>query len=191
MNRVTVDQIMSWEPCTDYSREAIDKLFAGRGSLTADEIAVLDIVHIDRVWVILRMASLGTVTSWARWCAFQVSHKLISSNASLVKRYLETGSEELRVDAWAAAVAATNPSKVVCFMSDAFLAATAAVSAAVCDNTSDADWGTYWDEACNTACEAAWSAAWIPDLKKVNDDVMEAQLKKLVDLHEEAEKKND
>ena len=51
---LTIGRIMSWNPCKEYSRERIEELFAGRESLTPQEIAALSIPAVDRLWVLLR-----------------------------------------------------------------------------------------------------------------------------------------
>jgi hypothetical protein len=56
MERVTVDQVMSWYPCpgSGYTRERIESISQGRDSLTALEILDLDIPVEDRFWAVLR-----------------------------------------------------------------------------------------------------------------------------------------
>ena len=51
--KVTVDQVMSWEPCEEYTRERVEELFAGRESLSALEIMKLDIPAKDMLWAVL------------------------------------------------------------------------------------------------------------------------------------------
>ena len=53
-NAVTVDAVMRMRPC--YTRAHIVQLFAGRESLTPDDIVGLPIPAQDRLWVLLRMA---------------------------------------------------------------------------------------------------------------------------------------
>ena len=52
--KVTVDQIMAWDPCEDnYPRARIEELFAGRESMSALEITELDIPAKDIMWAAL------------------------------------------------------------------------------------------------------------------------------------------
>ena len=53
-NAVTVDAVMRMRPC--YARAHVVQLFAGRESLTPDDIVGLPIPAQDRLWVLLRMA---------------------------------------------------------------------------------------------------------------------------------------
>lgn len=52
---VTVDDVMSWEPCKEYSRERVTALFAGRKTITALDVLDMDIPAEDRLWAVLRM----------------------------------------------------------------------------------------------------------------------------------------
>lgn len=51
---VTVGDVMSWK-CSEYDRTYIEGLFAGRESLTAADLAVLDIPRDDRVWMLAKI----------------------------------------------------------------------------------------------------------------------------------------
>jgi hypothetical protein len=50
----TIDQILGWKPCEDYPRKRIEGLFSGRESITAEELAELDIPIEDKIWVFLQ-----------------------------------------------------------------------------------------------------------------------------------------
>ena len=52
MKKITVAQIMEWNPCGDYPEERVKKLI-GRGKTPA-QILDLDIPAEDRLWVVLR-----------------------------------------------------------------------------------------------------------------------------------------
>lgn len=52
--RVTVESVMSWEPCEDYPEELVRKLFGRKKYLTARQILDLDIPAQDRLWPVLR-----------------------------------------------------------------------------------------------------------------------------------------
>ena len=56
--RVTIDQVMAWEPCgydgkdngTNYTRERVERLFDGREAVNTLDILDLDIDAADRIW---------------------------------------------------------------------------------------------------------------------------------------------
>jgi len=52
--RCTVDEVMSWDPCEEYTRERVKKLFGHRKYLTAAQILDLNIPIEDRFWAVLR-----------------------------------------------------------------------------------------------------------------------------------------
>jgi len=54
MSTVTVKQIMSWNPCAEYTQAKIKKLFAGRQALSVLDVLELDIPDADKLWVVLR-----------------------------------------------------------------------------------------------------------------------------------------
>ena len=55
MKSVTIDQVMSWNPCNPpYTREYVTKLFGRRKTLTALQILDLKIPVGDRLWAVLR-----------------------------------------------------------------------------------------------------------------------------------------
>lgn len=53
MNTCTVDDVMSWHPCKEYTRERIEALWAGRPELTVLDILDLDIPAEDKLWATL------------------------------------------------------------------------------------------------------------------------------------------
>ena len=53
MNAVTVDQVLSWNPCSRYNRERVTELFADRETLTVLDILALDITADDKLWSVL------------------------------------------------------------------------------------------------------------------------------------------
>lgn len=52
MKSIKVDRVMSFDPCAEYPRDVIVALFAGRDSLSAQEILALDIPAKDRIWLV-------------------------------------------------------------------------------------------------------------------------------------------
>ena len=66
--KVTVDQVMSWLPCEDYTRERVEELFAGREALSAMEILELDIPVGDKLWAVLREELIPAETLYEFGC---------------------------------------------------------------------------------------------------------------------------
>ena len=152
MRSVTVDDVMSWEPCGPYTRERVTSLFAGRDRVTALDVCAMDIPTEDILWAVLRedMVEERVLHLFACWCAeqaLQVERKdgrepdPASWVAVEVKRRWVDGmasDDELavaRADAWATAGGAAR--------------ATWATAG-----------GDAWSAAWFTARAAAWAAAW-------------------------------
>jgi hypothetical protein len=76
MKRVTIDQVMSWEPCEDYTRKRVAKLFAGRKTVSATNVLGMDIPDEDKLWAVLRPELIPepTLHEWA--C--RVAHKCLT-----------------------------------------------------------------------------------------------------------------
>lgn len=55
MKIATVDDVMSWSPGMQYTRDIIKTLFNGKRALSATEILALDIPIEDRFWAVLRL----------------------------------------------------------------------------------------------------------------------------------------
>ena len=51
---ITVQDVLDWNPCGRYSKKLIEKLFAGRESITAIDICDMDIPALDKLWAVLR-----------------------------------------------------------------------------------------------------------------------------------------
>jgi len=62
MKTCTVDDVLWWGPCPDYTPEVVADLFAGRESLSVAEILDLDIPPEDRLWAVLRPEMLPEET---------------------------------------------------------------------------------------------------------------------------------
>jgi len=58
----TIDQILRWKPCEYYHRKRIEGLFSGRESITAEELAELDIPIEDKIWVFLHTKHAPEIT---------------------------------------------------------------------------------------------------------------------------------
>ena len=70
----TVEDMLSENLFSDYSIEYWDSLWGNRESLTADEIAELDIPLIDRVFILIHLASASQAVMFAHDC--QLRHFL-------------------------------------------------------------------------------------------------------------------
>ena len=51
--RVSIDMVMSWEPCDTYTRSRVAKLFAGRKTVSALNVLDMDIPDDDKRWAVL------------------------------------------------------------------------------------------------------------------------------------------
>jgi len=69
MHRYTVCDIMKLNPCEGYPRERVEKLWAGRESLSVREIAELDIPIWDRIWALCELATPRAARIFACDCA--------------------------------------------------------------------------------------------------------------------------
>lgn len=75
---VTIAQVIAWEPCglngkddgCNYTPARIRQLFAGRDTLTAGDIANLDISTEDKLWAILRSEFLTSTQLHSLACDF-------------------------------------------------------------------------------------------------------------------------
>jgi hypothetical protein len=137
MNRITVDQAMSWKPCSRYPYSRIKKLFAGRKSLSAVDILKLEIPAEDRLWAVLReeLIPAPVLHEFACWCAEQA-----------LMREREAGREP-DPRCWAAVETKRRWLRGET-TSEELAAARAAARAAA----GEAAWATAW--------AAAWEAAW-------------------------------
>ena len=54
MLSVTVEQVLLWEPCEEYTRKRIEELFAGRETVNVDDVLEMDIPDVDTLWAVLR-----------------------------------------------------------------------------------------------------------------------------------------
>ena len=54
MKAVTVDQVLSWEPCKEYTRQRVENLFAGRETINVYDVLEMDISTADKLWAVLR-----------------------------------------------------------------------------------------------------------------------------------------
>lgn len=64
MNIWTIDDALSHGPCSDYTRNRLIELWAGREFLTALDICDLDIQPADRCWALARIMTPEQCTAW-------------------------------------------------------------------------------------------------------------------------------
>ena len=57
--KVTVDDVMAWKPCGQYTREEVKNLFGRRRKLSGFQIASLKIPADDAAWVVLKHGFLS------------------------------------------------------------------------------------------------------------------------------------
>ena len=177
MNRLTcsVGDVVLWGPCSEYTERRIEELFAGRETLSAEEIFELDIPAKDKLWTVLReeMLPADMLHEFACWVAAIESHrerekgrepdprswKAVSTKWAWLKG--EATDEELAAGAAAAgAVAGVAAEAAAWAAADAAPAAAYAASAAAYA-ASAAAWAAVWAaaDAARTAAYAARAAA--------------------------------
>ena len=124
---VTVDQVMAWGPCDDYTHERVEELFAGREALSAMDITELDIPAKDIIWALLR-------------------EELVPANTLHKFRYRNAATTTVIITAdwaWAAARSAAHSA-----------AHSAALIAAWATHRVATDAGLTWDAAMDAAWSA-------------------------------------
>lgn len=150
MKRITVDDVMFWDPCNEYPRERIEALFAGRESLGWREILALNLPVKDMLWVFLRPEFLSERRLHLLACDFAKrvlslvpeGQRGIAENALRVKRLWVDG-QTTNEERWVARGATFSAFEVRDVVA-ALLAASAAAGA----------------DAQAAAVNAAWLAAW-------------------------------
>ena len=71
--RVSVDKVMSWEPCVEYTLERVTKLFGKRKTVSALNILDMDIPPEDRLWAVLHEELIPAPTLHELACRFAES----------------------------------------------------------------------------------------------------------------------
>jgi hypothetical protein len=158
-----MEKILELKPC--YSREEIEKLFAGRKWISPRTIARLDIPLDDRLWVLTGLMSGKQQREFSRRCALDVIH--LWEAPDIVKKYLKTGDEDIREAAnkidWYDAIAAAM-----------YEFKAAARDAAALATTTDETWASARAAARATASHvsgnmpdvASWNFAWTDAMEK-------------------------
>lgn len=95
----TIDDVLTVNPCEGYKREKLTALWAGRESLSAEELAQLDIPIHDRVWVICNVLIPDQLDSIKEWIIgkipsdelkkYVINHK--TNDITIAVRVLEHG----------------------------------------------------------------------------------------------------
>jgi hypothetical protein len=77
MLSVTVDQVLSWEPCEEYTRARIEELFAGRETINVHDVLEMNIPDEDKLWAVLREEFIPAkiLHEFACWVAAIALHK--------------------------------------------------------------------------------------------------------------------
>jgi hypothetical protein len=156
MMKYTVDDILSMEPCAEYTRERLEKLMGGK-ALTPLEILRKPIPLDHKLWVGIEMLPSEKRRNFACWCALQVIH--LWDAPDIVVRYLKTGDESLKAAAWTAAWAAARTAARTAAQATA-QAAVWNIAWAAARAADVASWDALWDiaEAAARATQYAWDA---------------------------------
>lgn len=177
---VTVDDVMSWEPCKEYSRERVTALFAGRETITAFDVLDMDIPAEDRLWAVLRMVPdpilhefacriaeavlmrerrAGREPDLRNWAAIGAKRKWLRGEIDGKELYAareaaqDAAREAAQDAAWAAWYAAMNDARYAAWHAAQYAAWYAARNA-----ERNAAWNAAWYAARNAAWNAAWNA---------------------------------
>lgn len=163
---VTVEQVMEWGPCGEYTEERVRKLFKGRRRVTALDVLPMWIPLDDRFWVVLRedMIDARTLRLFACDCAERALQRerkhgrepdRRSWDAVAVSRRYAMGKATNR-ELTAARAAARNAARYAAWAASdaAWYAARDGASDAARDGASDATWYAARDGA--GAAEREW-----------------------------------
>ncbi len=181
LKKVTVQDILSWDPCDGYTEEKIKELFGRKKYLNVKQILDLDIPAEDRLWVVLRPEMIPEMIIHEFLC--QVAESVLPiyekeypddkrpRNAIETKRRWINGEatdEELaaaRVAARDAARVAARDAAWVAAWAAARAAARAAAGDAARAAARDAAGVAAWAAARDAAGDAAGVAAWAEQIE--------------------------
>jgi len=159
MKSVTIEQVIAWQPCgwdgdddgENYTPQRIEMLFDGRESLTARDIAALDIPFQDIAWLLLRNYFLTD----------EQMHILACDFAESVVHQCDEPQPQAAIDAKRAWLRGDIGDVELAAARDAARAAARdAARAAARATARAAARATAWDAARGAARAAAWGAAW-------------------------------
>lgn len=141
--KITVNKIMSLSPCARYTRERVMELWAGRKSITPEELLALPISAEDRIWAACRVFPKQVIKRWLDTIVTRAikQHALrcgIPSVETWAKKWL-SGKDRTEKSAGAAAEAAAEEAARSAVWA-ARAAAWAAADAADAAVSADAAW---------------------------------------------------
>jgi len=94
MNKLTIDDILEMEPCSEYDRERLETLFDGRETVNEFDVADAPISNADKGWL------LGRMLPWDP--AFKlpegVTDLWVENNPGLTELVVPEGVTVLRVE---------------------------------------------------------------------------------------------
>lgn len=170
MKHVTVDQIMDRQPCRNYPKTRVHKLWAGRQAITAADVLDLDIPPQDQLWAVLhedffepvelyelacRFAEQALPT-WETWAASHAPKLLADPRRAIEARraWLIGDIDDAELNAASSASSSA---------ADAALSAAWSAALSTTWSAADAAWsaaGAAFNAARNATWSAAWSLAW-------------------------------
>jgi len=152
---ITIDMVMTEDPCSSYTIEVVQKLWAGRESLTPSEVAGLAIPFEDRAWLLGRLLSYCDPTRLVSRCVVRDVF-LTDKERDVPVEYmawLESGNESLRPVSF----------EIIEFINDAWDVAWDAAWNAAWNASKDANWLTVWNAVRYVAENSrndAWDVTW-------------------------------
>ena len=149
MNKITVRQIMSWRPCSEYPRGRVKKII-GSGKTPLD-ICALDLPAQDLLWVLLRPEIIPEMDLHQLSCTFAAGALPLWEKCFPDDRRPRIAIETKRK--W---VAGESTSADLAAAWDAAWAAARATARAAAWAAAAGDATAAW----GTARAAAWAAAW-------------------------------
>jgi hypothetical protein len=185
---VTVEDVLAWEPCDDYTHERLLELAAGRERMSVLEILDLDIPPDDRLWVVLRPELIDDEDLHELACRFAEAvlpiweakypedrrpHAAIAAKRAWLRGEITGAELEAARDAAreAALVAARAKARAVAreaarealrsaAQSEAWEASPAAARAAAREALRSAAWSAAWSAwaGAESAARSAWSS---------------------------------
>ena len=144
---VTIEQVLAWHPCAEYTEERIAELFAGRNALTAEDVAALDISAEDRIWALLHNEFLTDKQMHLLACDFAEAVVHLCGDDPRPQAAIDAKRAWLRGEIGDAEL-------------DASRDAMDAAMAAAWDAARDAAMAAAWDAARAASMAAARAAAW-------------------------------
>ena len=172
MKTVTIQEVIGWRPCSEYTPKRLSELFAGRESMTALDALELNIPAEDKLWAVLRTEAIdeSILHEFACRCA-EEALKLVAnpdprSIAAIEAKRKWSCGQITKSELSAAETAAWGAAKA---------AAWAAWSAA---------WAADGDAAWAAACAAACAARDAARAARAARDARDARIKQVEILKE-------